>query len=490
MIGKPCWMLAVPMAVAACGAGTPPPLPEAPATPTSALWRWAEPPPIAPEGDLSLAMAVRRVSFDNGLSLTVVTREGRGMSALQLWVPSAADRSEGPVAVMAEALRAGTRVDANTVLVDPQLAYEPIRIDTRATGTTFTLQVLGRATEQALRLMSHFVFHPAFEPAETQLALQAALTRIQANSGGGGHLAQIARGALPGLEVPTPEQDARRLFELNPGELARIHRCVVLPAGAELVVSGPLPFERVEAWARTAFGSIAAVPPDPSCSAFQVVSIDPTSAKGDRIELGIVYGGAFDPVVMMSLPGPSPRSPDYAAFALLSEVLEARDAGSAQELRHMGATYGIHFALNDSFPGTTLLDVQGQIQAGHVQRAVRQVIEDMRGLADTLTPEQLDEVKRRWRNRYVAALASDDAVASTALSQIRRGLPPATLASLPDEMAAVDIEQCRATARRWLSDAQPSIAVAGLPGKLVRGLNLSARTRTMRWTHELQEHRK
>jgi len=175
---------------------------------------------------------------------------------------------------------------------------------------------------------------------------------------------------------------------------------------------------------------------------------------------------------------------------LLSEVLEARDAGSAQELRHMGATYGIHFELNESFPGITVLDVKGQIHEDSVQQAVRQVIEDMRGLADTLTPEQLDEVKRRWRNRYVAALTSDHAVASEALSLIRRGLSPETLPSLPNEMMAVEIERCRATARQWLSEAQPSIAVAGLPGKLVRGLNLSARTRAMRWTYELQEHRK
>jgi predicted Zn-dependent peptidase len=487
MIGKRSWVL---IALAACGAGAPSPLPQVPATPTSALWQWAEPPPVAPERDLSLAMAVRRVTFDNGLSLTVVTREGKGTAALQLWVPSAADRSEGPVAVMAEALRAGTRVDEKTVLVNPQLAYEPIRIDTRATGTTFSWQVLGRATERALGLFGHFVFHPVFEPTETREQLQAALTRIQANSGSSGHLAQIARGALPGLDVPTPEQDARGLFALNPGELARIHRCVMAPAGAELVVSGSLPFERVEAWARAAFGGVAAAPRDASCSAFQIASVDPASAKSDRIELGIVYGGAFDPVVMMSVPGPAPRSPDYAPFALLSEVLEARDAGSAQELRHMGATYGIHFELNESFPGATVLDVKGQIDEGNVQRAVRQVIEDMRGLADTLTPEQLDEVKRRWRNRYIAALTSDHAVASQALSQIRRGLPPETIASLPNEMAAVSIEQCRATARQWLSEAQPSIAVAGLPGKLVRGLNLSARTRAMRWTHELQEHRK
>jgi hypothetical protein len=265
---------------------------------------------------------------------------------------------------------------------------------------------------------------------------------------------------------------------------------VMLPSGAELVVVSALPFERVEPWARSAFAGITTPNRDPSCGVFDIASIDPASVKADRIELGIVWGGDFEPIVMMSLPGPGPRSPDLLPFALLSEVLQARDAGSAQELRHMGATYGIRFTLNDSYPGLTVLDVQGQIEEDNVQPAVRQVIEDMRGLADTLTPEQLDEVKRRWRNGYIGGLASNSSVARVALSSIRRGLPPESITSLPNEVMQVSIEQCRATARQWLSDAQPSIAVAGMPGKLVRGLNLSAHTRAMRWTYELQEHRK
>jgi predicted Zn-dependent peptidase len=477
------------LALLACG-GAPAPLPQVPAAPLSSLHPWAEPPPLAPEPALALDMAVRRVTFDNGLSLTVVTRAGNATSALQLWVPSAADLGQGPVATMADTLRAGTRVDDHTVLVNPQLAYEPISIVTSATGTIFSWQVLERATAAALRLFGHFVFHPAFEPQATQERLQATLSFIQAYSGGTAHLSNIARGALPGLGVPTPEQDARGLFKLNPAELRRIHTCVVSPAGAELVVAGPLAFEQVEPWARAAFGGIAPPPADPSCSALRIAPLDAESVKLDNIELGIVYGGGVDPIVTMSLPGPPPPSPDYVAFELLSDVLEARDVGSAKELRHMGATYGIRFSVNHFFPGVSLLDIIGQVEEDNVQHAVRQVIEDMRGLADTLTAEQLDEVKRRWRNGFVYALTSNAALAGGALWQIRRGLPPETLASWPNDMLQISLEQCRATAQRWLSNAQPSIAVAGLPGKLVRGLNLSAHTRVMRWTYELEEQRK
>ena len=478
------------LALAGCsGAATP--LPEVPPTPASTLSQWQQPPPVAPEPDVALDMAIRRVTFDNKLSLTVITRGDSKTSSFQLWVPSAGDRSEGRVAVMSDALRAGTRVDEKTVLVNPKLAYQPIFIGTQGTGTLFSWQVLGRASEPALRLLGNFVFHPVFEPQATRERLQAAMTTIRAGSGSPGHLANIARSALPGLDkIPTPEQDARGLLKLTPEALTKVHRCVISPAGAELVVAGSLGFDRVEPWARAAFGSVPVPATDPSCSDLSVAALDPASVQADQIQLAIVYGGAFDPVVMMSLPGPPPTSPDYVAFALLAEILQARDVGSAQELRHMGATYGIHFSLNESFPGLSLLEVQGQIEESNVQAAVRQVIEDIRGVAQTITPEQLDEVKRRWRNGYLGMLSSNSAVASAALAQIRRGRGPEALATWPNELMQISIEQCRATAQKWLSNAQPSIAVAGLPGKLARGLNLDARIRALQWTYDLQEQRK
>jgi predicted Zn-dependent peptidase len=167
-----------------------------------------------------------------------------------------------------------------------------------------------------------------------------------------------------------------------------------------------------------------------------------------------------------------------------------RDAGSAQALRHMGATYGIHFSLNEHFPGLTLLEARGQVEPDNAQYALRRMIEDIRGLSDTITAEQLDEAKRRRRTDYLVALSSPRAIAAAALAQIRRGRAPNELLQWPAQLMDVSLEQCRAVARRWLSEAQPSVAVAGLPVKLLRGLQLTARVQEMYWTDELQGHKK
>jgi predicted Zn-dependent peptidase len=484
-------VLALPLALSsACAPARAPLPPPPPSKPASELGAWANPPPPAPEPTVSLPMSIERLSLPNGIGVTVVTRPETKTTALELWVPSASDRSDGQVAVMADALRAGTRMKDGSVLVNPKLAFEPIVIDTDASGTTFAWQALPRASEQAIRLLSSFVFKPAFDPEETEIRLRGMFTSIVRNAGGMGHLANLSRKTLPGVEIPTPEQDARGLFKLKPDVLRRLHRCTMSPEGAELAVVGPLPAEQVGAWVRAAFADVAVAPRDASCEGLAVAPLDPDKSRLGRLELGIIYGGTFDPTLFMAVPGPALTSADFEPFALLAEVLSARDEGPAQALRHMGATYGIHTGVNSSLPGMTLLEVSGQVEPDNAQNALRQIVEDMRGLADTLTVAQVEEVKRRWRNAYINTLSSNRAVASTAIAQTRQGRAPDALKEWPNELMKISIERCREVGRRWLADAQPSVTVAGLPVKLVRGLGLGAHIREMYWTDKLQEQKK
>jgi predicted Zn-dependent peptidase len=478
------------LALCACAPARAPLPPPPPQKSLIELMPWEKPPPPAPEPVLSLPMSMQRVPLANGLNVTIVTRPETKLTALALWVPTAGDLSDGQVAVMADALRAGTRMKDNGVLVNPRLAFEPITVETDAAGTTLAWQALPRATAQALQLLSSFAFKPVFDPEETETRLRGALSAILDDANGIGHLAKLARRALPGLDIPTPEHDARGLFKLKPDVLRHVHRCTMLPRGAELSVVGPLPPERVEAWARAAFGDVAAAPRDASCEGLGVAPFDPEQHALSRLELTIVYGGSFDPTLVITLPGPAPSSDDYPPFALMSELLQARDEGAAQALRHMGATYGIHMGLTSSFPGMTLLEVTGQVEPENAQNALRQIVEDMHALPETITEAQLDEVKRRARNAYINTLSDNRAVARSAIWQARRGRAPEALKEWPNEIMQISIERCREVARRWLADAQPSVAVAGVPVKLAQGLGLGAHVREMYWTDKLQEQKK
>jgi predicted Zn-dependent peptidase len=489
MKSKLYWAAALALLGAACAPPRTALPPAPPPKPQSELAVWQTPPPLAPDGEISLPFSITRVSLDNGLGVTVVTRPETKTTAIELWLPSAGDLSTGKVAVMAEMLRAGTRFKGQ-VMPNPRLAFEPVNMGTFASGTSFTWQVLPRATEQALGLLSSFVFQPVFEPEETQNRLREQLTFIQRYTGTTAHLLNLTREALPGIELPSAETDARGLFKLDQKALRELHRCAISPRGAELAVVGPRTFEQVLPWARAAFGGVAAAAPDASCNELKVAEFNPEKSRLDRIELQIIYGSTSDPYLVMAVPGPNPASNEYLAFSLLEEVMEGRNAGSAQALRHMGATYGIHSWVNTSFPGISLLEIAGQVEPDNAQNALKQLITDMRELEQTLTESQLEEVKRRWRNAYVTSLSSNRSVASSAIGQVRRGRPPEALKEWPNELMAVSLAQCREVARHWLSNAQPAVTVSGVPVQLVRGLGMGVSVHEMYWTEQLKEHKK
>jgi len=480
-------LVALAVWCAGCAAAVPLALPPAPPRqPGAALARWQAPPPLAPDASMRIEWGVARRRLPSGLGISAISRPGSTTTALLLWVPGAADASEGAVAVMAEALRAGTVTRSGTRLVNPRIARQPVSIHTDATGSTFSWQVLPRATDLALELLADFVQHPAFDPDETRVVLQQELARIQRDSGSLWHLANLARDAIAGLDLPSPWSDALGLLDATPERLRSTHRCAMRARGAELVVVGPAPAAELMASAARAFGGFAS----PALGAGECASLPPlpslgTASPNTRVELQIVYGGTFAPFLVLVTPGPDPSSPDYLPFTLAAEVLDSRDSAS-HGLRHTGATYAINAHINDDFRGGTLLEIAGQVAPEEAQRALRTLVSDVRNLHRTLEAGELEKVKRRHESAFINGLANNLALGVATLAQLRRGRSPEALEHWPRELGVVSLERCRQVAAKWLSRAEPSIAVAGLPVPLVRGLGFRANVRRLYWTDRLQ----
>ena len=302
---RPC---ALPLALAVlgwgCAAAVPLALPAAPPRqPSAALARWVTPPPLAPDQRMHVGWGVSRRRLPSGLGISAISRPDSATTAMLLWVPRAADASEGPVAVMAEALRAGTITRSGARLVNPRIARQPIAIHTDATGSTLSWQVLPRATDLALGLLADFVQHPEFDPDETRVVLQQELARIQRNSGSLWHLANLARGAIAGLALPSPWSDALGVLEITPERLRRTHRCAMRAPGSELVVVGPAPAAELMASAAQAFEAFES----PALGAAECVGSPPLPSlagvtPNTRVELQIVHGGTFDPFLVLVTP--------------------------------------------------------------------------------------------------------------------------------------------------------------------------------------------
>lgn len=484
------WLSALALALAC--APTRPPLPPAPPVQSTAeLTAWQHPPALVAEPELRLDWAVKRSVLPNGLGVTVVTRAESESAAVYLRVPGAADRSNGAVAVMAEALRAGTRHGAKGELyVNPKLGLIPVQIATDPAGSTFSWHVLPRATRHALELLAEFVLKPAFDPIEVKIRLQQELADIQRDSVLlRRHAQRLARAALPTLQAPSHEQDARSLFQLDAARLKSIHACAIQPAGAELVLVGPVAAEEALGWATAAFGGWSASPPAAGCEQWRQppLASDPAQARLERAELQMIFGAIGDPLVFIEVPGPAIDSPDYVPFLLLSKVLENRRTGAAWDLRHAGGTYGIQSNVFDGYPHLTLLELQGQVEPEALQQALRSLVTDVRELATNLHEGELEVVKRRSRNELLNWLTSNEAIAWLALNHARRGLGVTQLLDAPNELSRVDLARCREVAERWLSRAEPSMVVTGAVG---RGLGIPVTMKQLAWTSRPQAHKK
>lgn len=448
------------------------------------LAAWSKPPAPASDVPRRLPLAIERIALDNGMHVTVVARPGTPSTAIGLRVPSMRDSGDGPVAVMAEALRAGTRQRDGAMLINPKLGA-PIQIRTSNAGTTFSWEVLPRASSAALQLLGAFVRSPAFNPPDVMVRLHQELAHIQRYSGSESRVRDLVHAAFPGFKRPTPEADAQGLIKLTPEVLRTVHECTLRPEGMELVVVGPVAAESVEAWAKAAFSGWHAARPstDPACAAWLVppAPAHPELARLSRVELQIVYG-LFDPVIIVSVAGPEPASDDYLPFTLLTQVLARRRASAFRALRDMGATYDIAAESIDDYAHMSLFDLSGQIDPEASQEALRTLVTDIHTIADNLDTLELSLFARRWRNVLITSFGSNVAVARRIFWQLDRGREPATLPDLLSEIEHVDVMRCRDVARRWLSSAQPSIGMTGLPGRFVHGLGIDVHVSKFYWS--------
>jgi predicted Zn-dependent peptidase len=470
-----------------------PPLPPPPApTPLAELERWKTPPPLAADRQaLDLKLPTTHFSLDNGLGVTVVARAETATTSVALWVPAAADWTDGPVSVMAEALHSGTHFGGD-VMLNPRLDYQQINVATNPAGTTFRWNVMPDATEKALSLLAAFVTKPAFDPQATRVKLRAAIDAIKRFSVSAGLLDRVSTGTLIGQELPTPEEDALALIRLKLEDLAAVHACTMLPRGAELVVVGPLQSADVTRWARAAFADWKATAPASGCERWSAgrPGFDVETKRLDRTQLVIAYLPLPEPIVSILLPGPSVRSEDFVPYLVLARAIFWRALTQDDALRHAGATYTITTQIDDGYSNFSLLRMGGQLEPKLAREALRRLVEDNWSLADQLTEADLDTAKRMLRTELLGDLAYNARFADRVIWLLRQGRNPGELAAWLDAISELDLARGRAVASRWLRDVKPSIVMQSPGIKITAGLGLDVQLRELNFTSDPQAKRK
>ena len=472
--------LALLLAACAPAAALPPaPAPQSPAQ----LARWRTPPPPEAEPQIELHGELQRVALGNGLHVTVLPRAESRSTVVRLSVPSAFEEGEGPLVVVAEMLRAGTQLDHGEVAFNPRLGESAIGIYTGPRGTEFEWQVLPRGSQHAVALLGQFVLQPTFDPAELKIRLQRELTIIESYAQSYQRVDDLARSALPGIPPRRPDREATRLLELTAEQVQHLYRCSMQPKDAELVIVGPVTSAAALGWARRAFGEWQPGPRanERNCARRAPAAADEAPAP-EKPLVQLLSGSRGEPYLFMAVPGPARESDDFLAFELLSRVLQEREHGSAQELRHAGTSAGIEVGVHSDYAGFSLLELHGEVAARGARRALQALVSDLRSLEQNLTETELDTAKRRWTAEYVEGLRRDSVLAASVSWELSRGRPPEAVYEWPRTLAALDLERCRQTAGRWLTRAQPSIVVGNPPNKVTEGLGFPVSVRRLTWT--------
>ncbi|HEX8569866.1 MAG TPA: pitrilysin family protein [Caulobacteraceae bacterium] len=180
-------------------------------------------------------------------------------------------------------------------------------------------------------------------------------------------------------------------------------------------------------------------------------------------------GGAVDEIrrleqanLVLLLPGPGVRDPDYFAFRLFAEVLgggmSSRLFQEAREKR--GLAYAVD-AYAESFEDTGLLGVYAGTAAADAAPLARLAAEQIRALADAPTESELARAKALLKGSLFIARESTLSRAEQAAGQALLFDRLFTSAELSQAIDAVTLEDLRRLGERLLSPGRSAGAVLG-----------------------------
>jgi zinc protease len=188
-------------------------------------------------------------------------------------------------------------------------------------------------------------------------------------------------------------------------QLQAFYKKYYQPDNATLIVAGRFDTAQVLAWVAQSFGPI----PKPARVLQPTYTLE-TAQDGERQVNVQRVGGA--PVVYMAYHIPPGASPDYAAVALLGQVLGDAPAGRLHkalvEKKLAASVFAYPLALAE--PGALVLGAQLALgQSPEATRKVMATVMDGLPMAN-ITPEELERARRQWLNGWEQAYTDPEQV--------------------------------------------------------------------------------
>lgn len=421
-------------------------------------------PPAAPPKPFHFPKAASK-TLENGLRAFVVTDHRTPAIAVRLVLPSAGslrDPSEMPgvAAMTANLLTQGTEKRSALQIADAiDFVGGSLAAAASKDDTSVTLDIVKKDVNLGMDLMSDVVLHPTFKQEELDRQRQQLLSNLEVQYSDAEYLATavflrvVYGGSAYGLPSEGTPETVRKL---NRNALAQFHDATYVPSEALLAFAGDITPEEAFGLAEKYFGgwtkkeapSVAAAAPE-AVAGIHFWLIDKPDAVQTQIRVG--------------KPGVRRDSPDYIPLLVTNRIFGGGfNSRLNTEVRvKKGLTYGASSSFNS-------LKYAGSFRAGTFTRT-ETTVEATKLVVDLIAKMSTGEISSMELNFardylsgvYPIQSETAEQVADRVLTVAEYGLPADYNDVYPEKILAVNADQVKSMAARYLDANGLDIVLVG-----------------------------
>jgi zinc protease len=409
----------------------------------------ATPPPFQP-GAPYRPPEIQTAKLPNGLEIFVLERHGLPKVAVQLQFRSGVLQSPpGKPAVM---LLAAAAIRGTTTRTHEEIQREfddlgaGIHGHADLNSTDFSVEVLRKNLDPALRLMADMLLHPAYPDWAVEAYKKDWIHEIEQPEANLDNFARPLYAAAFGPSHPLGRGlgNADSLRSLTTADVRIFHDRFWKPNAAALVFAGDIALKDAVAIATETLGAWTGSAPVPSPD-------PPTASTKDRIVF-VDRKGVTQTMVVQVLSAVPRDHADYPAFALANRIYGGMSGNRIWEniRQQRGIAYYASSELA-TFPGAGLWTIVSPVQQDSTALAMREFEKELAAFGSTrpVTQVELDQAKtgiiRGLPEQFETVGSSAGAIAWN----WAQGLPLNELGAFSERVSAVTLEQVNAVARKY-----------------------------------------
>jgi predicted Zn-dependent peptidase len=415
------------------------------------------------------ALRSAQAVLDNGLNVLAVRKPGVPIVELRLRIPFLSGRSAHPAQaqLLAEtALTGAAELDRSALAAAIQALGGDLSANVDADRLVVTGNVLGTNLRKLFGVLASVLVDPAYDRSvvgteRNRLAEKLAIARARPGVAANEALDKRMFGNHP-YARDLPESDD--VAAVTPAQLRALHRALVRPEGAVLILVGDVTPSRLLDQAAAALTGWAGAPPRarvpalPTPVAGAVRVIDRPGSVQSALRLG-----------RLAIPRSDPEFPAlHLANLIFGGYFTSRWTENLREDK--GYTYGPHSRINHHVLGSTLT-LSAEVQTEVTAPALLETMYELGRIAALpVTVQEVEAVKQYAVGTLSLSTATQSGLASTLSALSAFGLGLDWIREFPALLQATTAEQVSAAAARFFTPTGFTSVVLGDAGLIGESL--------------------